>query len=1235
MKTIKHLFTTLLLLCTTVASAHDFEVEGIYYTITDATNKTVEVTYRGSYYNSYDNEYTGSVVIPESVTYDGTTYSVTSIGEIAFRGCTGLTSITIPNSVTSIEHDAFAYCTGLTSITIPNSVTSIENYAFLGCKELTSITIPNSVTSIGNHTFDGCTELTSITIPNSVTSIGNYAFLGCTGLTSITIPNSVTSIGNDAFNGCTGLTSITIPNSVTSIESYAFYYCTGLTSVVIPNSVTSIEDYAFYYCSGLTSIEIPNSVTSIGKRAFRGCSGLASIVISNSVTSIGNYAFEDCTGLKTVINFSNLTFSKGSSSNGYVAYYADKVYNACNGSIEGDFIFGKPNDVNTLLYYLGNAKEITLPADYNGENYVIGNDAFNGCSGLTSIEIPDSVTRIGEAAFAGCSNLKKLKIPGNVKSIENHAFDKCGMLNHIVFEAGNDTLHIGYRYSYNEGLFEQCKIDTLLLNRNIKFRNQNYGAFNSNNASKRLKFVEIGDSVTYIPDELFRGCQNIVNLKIGKNISFIGKNAFRSCSGLENLQIGHSKTTKCTIGEYAFADCKDLKTVHINNAVIEHGAFYDCISLDKLTLNDEVTTIESYAFYGCTSLEELNTGNGVRAVEDNAFSGCTGLKEIILGKRLNYIGNGVFGNCENIETIYALPKRAINCNESNPTNVFSDKVYKYATLLVKEDAIDSYDTTEPWSKFYIEPIGDFTLTYMVDGEVYKKEKYEYDSEITPLALPEKEGHTFSGWSEIPETMPAEDITVTGSFSVNSYNVTFVVDGEVYKTVPVNYGEAITLPEEPSKEGHTFCGWSEIPETMPAQDVVIEGSFVVNSYNLIYIVDGEEYKRESVAYGTAITLSEEPTNEGYTFSGWSEVPATMPAQDITVVGSFSVNSYNATFVIDGEVYKTVPVNYGEAITLPEEPSKEGHTFCGWSEIPETMPAQDVVIEGSFAANSYYVIYIVDGEEYKRESVVYGTAITLPGEPTKEGHTFSGWSEIPETMPAEDITVTGSFSVNSYDVTFVVDGEVYQTVSVNYGETITLPEEPTKEGHTFSGWSEIPATMPAEDITITGSFYANYYTLTYMVDGEVYATVTVGYNAVIPEMEEPTKEGHTFSGWENVPETMPAQDITIIGSFTVNSYNAIFLVDNALYAMLSVNYGEAIELPEPPSKEGFVFDGWDGLPESMPAEDIVLIAIFTDITGIDDVKSEIGKVKTVYDLNGRVVENPKNGIYIINGKKVFVK
>ncbi len=283
----------------------------LYYNIVGGE---AQVTYQRDFSPRYSN-LSGTVVIPSSVTYGGTTYSVTSIDEYAFYGCSGLTSVVVPNSVTSIGRSAFFGCSGLTLITIGDSVISIGHFAFSGCSGLTSFTIPNSISSIGTCVFRYCSGLTSITIPNSVTSIGDQSFYGCSGLTSITIPNSVTSIDPNAFDGCSGLTSVNYIGTIAqwcgidfvNSKSNPTYYShslsmngTPLFNLVIPAGITEIKHYTFYGCSGLTSVTIPNSVTSIGNYAFNGCSGLASVTIPNTVTSIGNSAFYNCNGLTEI-----------------------------------------------------------------------------------------------------------------------------------------------------------------------------------------------------------------------------------------------------------------------------------------------------------------------------------------------------------------------------------------------------------------------------------------------------------------------------------------------------------------------------------------------------------------------------------------------------------------------------------------------------------------------------------------------------------------------------------------------------------------------------------------------------------------------------------------------------------------------------------------------------------------------------------------------------------------------
>ena len=493
------LLTILMSMMSTTAFAYDAEIDDIYYNF---SGTEAAVTYG-------DKQYTGSVVIPSSVTYEEQTYNVTSIGNEAFWACRDLTSITIPNSVTSIGWHAFENCSGLTSIITPNSVTSIGGYAFQGCSSLTSVIIGNSVTSIEYYVFSGCTSLTSIKVESGnrkfdsrddcnaiIETACNSLVVGCK---STVIPNSVTSIGYYAFSGCTSLTSITIPNSVTNIGRYAFQGCSGLTSVIIGNSVASIGEGAFSHCSVLASITIPTSVTSIGEGAFSHCSVLASITIPTSVTSIGKSVFGYC---------SSLTSIKVESGNRKYDSRDD-----CNAIIK--------KEKNILI---AGCKNTTIPNNVAS----IGEGAFSGCSDLTSVTIPNSVTSIGYYAFSGCTGLTSITIPNSVTNIGRYAFQDCSGLTSV-------TLNSDAVVSKTSSSFYLAKI---------------FG--------EQVTEYIIGDDVTSIGNYAFRYCKKLISVTISNSVASIGSNAFSRCIGLTSITIPNSVTS---IGENAFNDCTGLTSI--------------------------------------------------------------------------------------------------------------------------------------------------------------------------------------------------------------------------------------------------------------------------------------------------------------------------------------------------------------------------------------------------------------------------------------------------------------------------------------------------------------------------------------------------------------------------------------------------------------------------------------------------------------------------------------------------
>ena len=407
---------TSIIIPSSVTSIEAFTFSGCGLTSIAIPNSVTSI---GNSAFSYCNGLT-SVTIPSGVT---------SINEQAFSDCSNLTSFEVESANPSYSSENGVLFNKAKTVliqfpankseiyTIPNGVTSIGNYAFSGCSGLTSIIISSGVTSIGNYAFSGCNGLTSIVIPNGVTRIGNYAFSDCSGLTSVTIPSGVISIGNYAFSGCGGLTSFIIPSEVRSIGDNAFSGCSGLTSVIIPNNATSIGYEAFSDCSGLTSISIGDNMASIGSSAFAGCSGLTSVTIPNSVTDIGNSIFDGCSGLTELTlpfigvsttatgNSSILGILFGTASNSSM----QQVRQYYTASLHDDYYLPK------------NLRKITITEPCSKINY----GAFYNCTMLEEIVLPSSLTSIAANAFYNCSKLVGIIIPDSVTSIESYAFSGC------------------------------------------------------------------------------------------------------------------------------------------------------------------------------------------------------------------------------------------------------------------------------------------------------------------------------------------------------------------------------------------------------------------------------------------------------------------------------------------------------------------------------------------------------------------------------------------------------------------------------------------------------------------------------------------------------------------------------------------------------------------------------------------------------------------------------------------
>ena len=857
-----------------IAFAYDFSYtyqgNTLYYNI---VNGNAEVTSQNNqFYTTYTTYPTGSLVIPDSVTHGGTTYAVTSIGSYAFKDCSGLTSVTIPNSVDSIGHWAFDNCGGLTqviftgtieqwcNISIGSSYSNPLYYAhhlYIGGSEVTSLVIPNNVTEIKQYVFSGCSGLTSVTIPNSVTSIGICAFQGCSGLTSIVveagnthydsrnncnaiirtelnqlvqgckttvIPSTVTSIGESAFSNCSSLTSVTIPNSVTSIGVCAFLRCSGLTSITIPNSVDSIGHYAFQNCSGLTSITIGNSVTSIGGCAFSYCSGLTSVTIPNSVTSIDTAAFWGCSGLTSI------TIPNSVTSIGY------KAFEGCSSLTSVTIPNSVTNIGNWAFYNCSGLTSVTIGnsvtniggcAFYNCSGLTsvtignsvtsIGSSAFYNCSGLTSITIPNSMTSIGYDAFRGCSGLTSITIPNSVTSIGICAFQGCSGLTSIVVEAGNT--HYDSRNNCN------AIIRTEL-----------------NQLVQGCKTTVIPSTVTSIGNYAFSGCSGLTSVTIPNSVTSIGHEAFRNCSELNDVKIKGCNTTigtnafplTCTIAVPCrclsyYQNSSNLSSYYIIRDVYEYtinttqGGIVD-IDESQICNNSITMTATGDEHHHFLHWEDGDTANPrtVTLTQDTTFAASfapnmytiTVLPDDATHGSVNGDGDYEYGSSQEILATGGTGYHFIQWDDGNRDNPRTITVLGDATYTANF-AIDTY---------YVS----VTSSDVMRGVVSGGGEFVYGTPCTVTATP-LSGYVFVRWSNgvtyNPYTfMPTANIELVAEFADEGQvaNITVNVNNTAMGTVtgagPYAIGAEATL-EAVANEGYHFVRWQDNVTDNPRTVVV--------------------------------------------------------------------------------------------------------------------------------------------------------------------------------------------------------------------------------------------------------------------------------------------------------------------------------------------------------------------------------------------------------------------------------
>ena len=1044
------LFTFFLLLLSNMSAiyASNTKVDSIWYDF-DSSTQTASVTYRGFSFSTYRDEYSGSVIIPEAVTYNDTTYSVTSIGEDAFRVCSSLTSVTIPNSVTSIGEGAFAGCSSLTTVTIGESVTSIEHNAFINCTSLTIVINLSGLDIVKGSTKHGGVAYYASDVYSGKDTVGDFVFAKSDG-----IDYAIMYLGNDC--------QITLPANYRGgsygIGTNLFRGNTTASSIIISNAVTSIGDYAFNGCSNLNVVYIGNSVISIGEQAFYGCPKLYKVImLPNSVPTGITSAFQSLSGRITYVGNTNYQ-------SGYSVLGTQRVYTNLNSYFS----------VDGIVYALVNPSQRTcdiIDCDYSGATteFFIGKsvvyknvtlsidsiniNAFRNNSKMTKMVV-DCNHSLPSNMASGCSSIDTLIITSNVGNIGTNAFSNSSKKSNAFYFINNSG-------NISSSAFAECdKLYKLVITDSVK--NIGTQAFYScdgiadadiyNNggiASEAFQKSSINGNATYqlhnkgdIEDYVFANCTAIKTLVVDSCVGNIGQYAFQKCSGLENVTIKNNG--KIGLKAFEGSSTGNPATYVISNVgLIDKSAFANCTKMQNLTVNSSVTTIGQYAFQKCSGLENVTIQNigmiGASAFEsssttniatynisnvgligESAFANCTKLQKVHLGNQVGDINQRAFYNCVLLDSL-TLP---------NTVNTLGDNVFYGCNHLAYIQLSNTLSTIGNAAFYYCNSLPEIFIPKSVSS--IGEGVFKGCTSLSIVGFEDGTGPLSLGRNSVDEGLfydcPLDSVYIGRELTYQ--NTEDYGYSPFYRSPTLR---SIVISDIPSKvETNEFYGCTNLYYVLIGNgaksigDYAFSGCSSIDYFSFGFQVQtiGAEAFSDCVAMTRLYSYCHQPPTCGASaladIDKWS-CTLTIPNGTLSAYTKadqwkdfFFVEEDDKTYTItwkndDGSIIDQTEVPYGQMPThsIPTKPDTEQYTytFAGWS--PEV-----VLVTGNATYTATYTSelrkYTItfldeDGNILCEDEWEYGSMPSCE-EPTKAAdeeytYTFAGWSP-------EVVVVTGN-------------------------------------------------------------------------------------------------------------------------------------------------------------------------------------------------------------------------------------